>query len=186
MPETALALPDVRLHPSWAEALRDFGATYPNGSGVDPDAPPALDEAGCAAFVAERVRYADPATPLPAGRVSCTSFWIVEDDAVVGFLAVRHELTEALREDGGHIGYSVRPAARGRGHAGRALRLGLGHAAALGIDRVLLTCDPANAASRRTIERAGGVLEGTRGDRQRFWVETLSLTGAAGDARSLR
>ena len=65
MASTALALPDVRLAASWAATLREFGTTYPHGSGVDPDAPPPLDEAGCAAFVADRLRYADPAPGLP-------------------------------------------------------------------------------------------------------------------------
>ena len=85
---------------------------------------------------------------------------------MVGFLAVRHGLNDFLLEQGGHIGYSVRPSARGRGHASRALGLGLDHAAALGLDRVLLTCEPGNVASQRTIERAGGVYEDTRADRR--------------------
>jgi predicted acetyltransferase len=189
MVSTALALPDVRLHATWADTLRDFGASYPHGSGVDPDAPPTLDRAGCAAFVADRLRYADPAARLPPGRVPCTYFWVLGDQgddqaAVVGFLAVRHALNELLVEQGGHIGYSVRPSARGRGHASAALRLGLDHAVGLGLDRVLLTCYPDNAASRRTIERAGGVYEDTRAGTQRFWVETLT-TPTGGAARAL-
>ena len=187
MPTTALALPDVRLAAAWAAALRDFGAQYPYGSGVDPAAPPRLDEAGCAAFVAERLRYADPAARLPDGRVPCTYFWVLDGDVgdqVVGFLAVRHALSDALLERGGHVGYSVRPSARRRGHAAAALRLGLAHAAALGLDRVLLTCDPGNAASRHTIERAGGVLEDVRAGQQRFWLRT-DRRAATGGPRAL-
>lgn len=193
MPATALALPDVRLLASWADTLRDFGTSFPHGSGVDPDAGPALDAAGCAAFVAERLRYADPSVELPAGRVACTYFWILEtepaDGAVVGFLAVRHALNDFLLEQGGHIGYSVRPSAQRRGHASRALGLGLDHAAALGLARVLLVCEPDNAASRRTIEGAGGVLEDVRAGKQRFWVDLVARAGArsaAGGAPALR
>jgi predicted acetyltransferase len=183
MASTALAIPDVRLATSWAATLRDFATAYPHGSGVDPDAPPALDEAGCAAFVAGLLAYADPATELPVGRVHCTYFWVLDTDAgdeVVGFLAVRHALNAFLLEQGGHVGYSVRPSARRRGHASTALRLGLDHAAALGIERVLLTCTPDNAASRRTIERAGGVLEDVRAGQQRFWIETVRSSAAGG------
>lgn len=174
MVSTALALPDARLAATWADTLRDFGDDHPHGSGLDPDAPPALDEAGCATFAAGRSRYADPLTGPPPGMVACTYFWLLGDPrTMVGFLAVRHVLNDFLLEQGGHIGYSVRPSARRRGHASRALALGLGHAAALGLDRVLLTCDPGNVASQRTIERAGGVYEDTRAGSRRFWVEGL-------------
>lgn len=189
MVSTALALPDVRLAATWAETLREFGDGYPHGSGVDPDAPPALDRAGCAAYVADKLRYADPLVGPPPGRVACTYFWVLEDGAgpgrMVGFLAVRHALNDFLLEQGGHIGYSVRPSARGRGHASRALGLGLDHAAALGLDRVLLTCEADNVASQRTIERAGGVYEDARAGKRRFWVEGLR-TRADGAARALR
>ena len=36
---------------------------------------------------------------------------------LLGFLSVRHELNEFLLEEGGHVGYSVRPSARRRGLA---------------------------------------------------------------------
>jgi predicted acetyltransferase len=197
MVSTALALPDVRLAASWAETLREHAGEYPHGSGVDPDDPPLLDAAGCAAFVAERLRYADPSAALPEGRVACTFFWIVDGDdpgatdrTVVGFLAVRHALNDFLLEQGGHVGYSVRPSARRRGHAGRALRLGLAHAAALGLDRVLLTCEPDNVGSRRTIEGAGGAFEDVRAGKRRYWIDTAiggsGGVSAVGAARALR
>ncbi len=44
----------------------------------------------------------------------------------------------------------------------------------MGLDRVLVTCDPGNTASARTIERSGGQLEDTRdtsdGPRRRYWI----------------
>lgn len=183
MASTALALPDRRLWRSWAETVRDFGDEFPHGSGSEIGGA-ALDEKGCAAFAAGRLRYADPGAALPEGKVRCTFFWVLDgatagaDGEVIGFLAVRHALNDFLLEQGGHIGYSIRPAARGRGHAGRALRLGLAHAAGLGLDRVLLTCDPDNEPSRRTIVAAGGVYEDTRAGSQRYWID---LSGAAGD-----
>jgi predicted acetyltransferase len=35
-----------------------------------------------------------------------------------------------------------------------------------------VTCDVDNVASRKVIERNGGVLEDRRGDKLRFWVPT--------------
>jgi predicted acetyltransferase len=45
-------------------------------------------------------------------------------------------------------------------------------AADRGIQRVLVTCDVDNEASRRTIERNGGVYEDTREGKLRYWVPT--------------
>ena len=112
-----------------------------------------------------------PGTEMPPGIVPCTYLWIVEGDEFVGYLAIRHRLNDFLLEEGGHIGYSVRPSRRREGHATRAVKLALDEARGLGIDRVLITCDHDNDASRQTIERAGGVLEDRRGDKLRFWVD---------------
>jgi predicted acetyltransferase len=54
------------------------------------------------------------------------------------------------------------------------LRAVLPNARALGLDRVLVTCDDENLASARTIERCGGVLEEVRdtelGHTRRYWI----------------
>lgn len=102
--------------------------------------------------------------------VHCTFRWISSGEEIVGFLAIRHTLNEHLLDQGGHIGYSVRPSHRRQGHASRALGLALPLVASLGIDRVLVTCENDNEASRRTIEANGGVLEDQRGSKQRFWI----------------
>lgn len=58
----------------------------------------------------------------------------------------------------GHIGYSVVPWKRGRGYATEALRLLLLDIDVDGLDYVELRTPIDNVASRRTIERNGGVL----------------------------
>ena len=188
---TALARPDVRLHPSWAETVTDFGSEVLHGSGVwhGDGGPLDLTEAGCAEFVAMLLTWADPSFELPEDRVHSDYYWITDgagaEEEVVGFLALRHALTPWLLEEGGHIGFSVRPSRRGQGHAGRALALALPRAAELGLDRVLLTCDESNVASARTIERNGGVYEDTRNGTRRYWIETVPTAGSRGrDGRS--
>jgi predicted acetyltransferase len=174
---TALVAPDVRWWPSWAAMIEDFGPlANMDGSGRwNLDQPPVPTEAGCAAFVAmtELTSTAD----LDGTRVPSTYFWIAagdggDGDELVGFFHLRHALNEFLLEHGGHIGYSVKPSARGRGHATAALRLGLRAAAGLAIERVLITIDPDNEASRRTAEANGGVLEGERNRKLRYWLPT--------------
>ncbi len=96
---------------------------------------------------------------VPPGRVPASFELALVEGKVAGRLSVRHALNEFLLQQGGHIGYGVLPAFRGRGIGKRMLQRGLELTAALGIQRALVTCDENNAASRRIIEGAGGVYE---------------------------
>lgn len=174
---TALVDPDTSRWRSWAAMVEDFGGTEEmHGSGhwfLEGD--PVATEAGCAAFVAMTELTAPG--DLDGTRVPSSYFWIAEGDGgpgeeIVGFLNLRHVLNDFLREEGGHIGYSVKPSARRRGHASAALGLAVAAAAGLGIDRVLVTCEEDNDASRRTIEANGGVLEDVRNGKRRYWIAT--------------
>ena len=84
-----------------------------------------------------------------------------QDGEYVGSLAIRHDLNDFLAAEGGHIGYSVRPSARRRGHATDALRQALPVCRDLGLNRVVLTCDDDNLGSATVIEANGGVLTKT-------------------------
>lgn len=172
---TALVAPDTRRWKSWAAMIDDFGGTGEmDGSGHwNLTGGPVATEAGCAAFVAMTELTSTP--DVDGTRVGSTYYWITANDGaiedeVVGFLNLRHTLNEFLFDQGGHIGYSVKPSARRRGHASDALALGLRAARDLGIDPVLVTCDVDNEGSRRTIEANGGVFEDRRGVKLRFWV----------------
>jgi predicted acetyltransferase len=109
----------------------------------------------------------------------------------VGSISLRVSDAERIRLHAGHIGFSVEPPWRGRGLAGRAVRLLLPLAQAHGLDPLWLTCDPGNFASRRAIERLGAEYAGTvplpasydayrRGERhKRRYRLALGTTGAA-------
>jgi predicted acetyltransferase len=51
--------------------------------------------------------------------------------------------------------------------------------AEMGIDPVLVTCDPDNFGSRRAIEGNGGVYEDTREGKRRYWVPARAVVAAA-------
>ena len=67
-------------------------------------------------------------------RVPQTTFWLFEDNSPVGFGKVRHFLTEALLEDGGNVGYTIRPSARNRGLGKKLLLFLIGESKEIGID----------------------------------------------------
>lgn len=94
-----------------------------------------------------------------------------KDGKAVGFLNLRLRLNDFLLEEGGHIGYSIRPSQRRKGLAKLQLELGLAEARKQGLERVMITCDEDNEASRRTILSAGGVYENTIDRSQRYWIE---------------
>jgi predicted acetyltransferase len=111
-------------------------------------------------------------TPRPDNFVPTTSLWWVDDDAFLGRLSIRHRLAPGragLRN--GHIGYEVRPSARRQGHATAMLAASLPYARRLGLPSVLLTCDDDNEASRRTIERNGGVPDDPIDEKLRYWIK---------------
>jgi predicted acetyltransferase len=108
----------------------------------------------------------------PAGWVPDTLLWYVAGEDWIGRLDIRHRLTPVLFEQGGHIGYDVRPSMRRRGYATAMLREALPIAKSLGIDPALITCRQDNVASRKVIEANGGIFDDQRGDILRFWVPT--------------
>lgn len=165
-----LIAPDGDRFEAWADALADYADGPMDGSGFPPDAAPARTPEAFTAYLERCRREEDESIPPAPGRVHGSFRWIMEGDRLLGFIALRHELNDFLLRQGGHIGYSVRPSARRRGVATAALRLMLTEAAARGIDPVLVTCEATNAASRRTIERCGGVLENQIDGKLRFWI----------------
>jgi len=115
------------------------------------------------AFLEEMRGYARGLN-LPADHVPWTNFCLVRKDeggdTILGESRLRHYLSPALEVEGGHIGYAIRPSARRQGYGTRILALTLEKARDRGLRRVLVTCDADNFASRRIIEKNGGMLSG--------------------------
>jgi len=89
-------------------------------------------------------------------------------------VSIGFESTDHLSEQGGPVGYGVRPRFRRRGYAGENLRQALVVARAEGVDRALVTCD-VGEGSAAVILGNGGVEVGPRvGEgglgQRRFWI----------------
>lgn len=183
-----LSDPDPGLHESYVAALAELAAEgnahyldlvlgpEPGFPGVTYTLETLADASTFEEFCGYTAALAHAGTPRPAGWVTGTYLWMVDDETVVGRISLRHALSPWLLAVGGHIGYAVRPSARRRGHATEALRLMLDIAARRGIDPALVTCDDDNVGSRKVVEANGGVLEDVRNGKMRFWVPASRTT----------
>lgn len=94
------------------------------------------------------------------GFRECVEFDIVsiETGQKIGEIALRTGESRQIYYLG-HIGYHISAPFRGHGYAARACKLLMPCLRELGVSSFVITADPDNLPSRKTIERIGGVLE---------------------------
>ena len=114
---------------------------------------------------------------LSDGKVPSTQFIAVrkEDNKMIGFVNLRHELNDYLFKFGGHIGASVRPSERRKGYATELIKICFEYCKELGIKDILITCKDWNIASKTSIMKAGGKFENIEIDHdgnnlERYWI----------------
>lgn len=97
-----------------------------------------------------------------SGPLPTTNYDLVDDmGQVLGFAQLRHRPSrnaDLPPEAANHVYYSIAEPYRGRGYGKVLLGMVLMEARRIGLDRVRLTVDHSNAASRRIVEGAGGRL----------------------------
>lgn len=161
--------PNIELFPSYMEFIEDMKS---NGDEVWDGIIPKPNETSSDFVTRILLRETSPEIPL----VPETQYWAVRNNKVVGRIALRHYLNKFLEGFGGHIGYEVSPSARLQGVAKEMLKLVLETPKAKEIGKLLLTCDPTNLGSNKTILANGGILEKTafaefpQRDTNYYWI----------------
>jgi predicted acetyltransferase len=145
--------PSMEYSQSFEEALNEFNNIHIPG--IVNNGEPLTD---IAAYI-ERTKNQAKGLDLPEGWVPATNLWLIENGQFIGNVNIRHRMTDTLAKRGGHIGYAIRPSKQRQGYGTQMLRLALIEAKKLGIDHALVICDKNNIASRRVIEKNGGVLQ---------------------------
>ena len=165
-----LVFPNIAYRDRAAEYIEEFyqyGSEINGTGGLDRF----LRESTYEAWLEKLVRDMDIAN-VPENRVpGLTYFYVREaDDRIVGMINIRLALNAFLRNEGGHIGYSVRPTERRRHYGTEMLKAALKVCDVIGIREVLVSCDKENAASAGVIKNCGGVL------RREFYSESFQET----------
>ncbi len=130
--------------------------------------PVALDQKGMD-FQTYIGRLADESSGkgIPENWVPSSTYFLVDKKGkIYGAVNIRHRLTNALKLDGGQIGYGIRPSVRRHGYGTIILKMALAIIRTMDIKEVILTCSRDNTASAHVIQKNGGILdsENKKGD----------------------
>ena len=94
------------------------------------------------------------------GFVPSTLYYMINDNRkIIGAIHFRQQLNDRLIQNGGNVGYGIRPSERRKGYATIMLYKLLKMLKNQKNEKVLITCDEDNIASAITIEKANGKLQ---------------------------
>ena len=112
---------------------------------------------------------------LPESYSPHTLYLAINDNnKIVGAIGIRWKQVPVLMTFGGLIGYSIRPSQRRKGYASEMLKLAFKNT---NIENILITCKDFNIASKKVIERNGGIFENTYSNNDdgytylRYWIK---------------
>lgn len=155
-----LVKPDVQYKDSYLASLREEGEpSFPRHYIDD------LDK-DFGAFVHRLMTFTPGEYQAPDGKTYALDknhhYWLVENGTFIGDVNVRPVLNPFMESYGGHIGYRITKSKRGQGYGREMLALALRIAQNdLGMKSLTVICSPNNIASKRVIEKNGGVFEKT-------------------------
>lgn len=107
----------------------------------------------------EKIHKFSAGIDLPEGYVPSSTWWLVEDEELIGVTNIRHCLNSEIKHCGGHMGMGIRPSYRRRGLGKRLMRLSIEKLYGMGVGAIHIHCYRENSASSGCIVANGGVLE---------------------------
>lgn len=100
--------------------------------------------------------------------VPSLTYWTIDKEKFIGSFTIRSRIdTYFLINYIGHIGYAIRPSCYNLGYATFQLKEALKICKGMGIGSIRITCSVENLASKRVIEKCGGIYLRTM-DKQYF------------------
>ncbi|PJA47885.1 MAG: GNAT family N-acetyltransferase [candidate division SR1 bacterium CG_4_9_14_3_um_filter_40_9] len=148
-----LQLPNKSHQKDYEAMIKEF---FEHGEQIIPQAMIMKSEETFDDFLIRCENYRQGINMNPEHVPATLFFMIDETGKVVGAVAIRHELNERLKLNGGHIGYGVRPSERKKGYASITLKLALEKCKELGIENALIVCKKDNIGSKKVIQKNGG------------------------------
>ena len=91
---------------------------------------------------------------LHLGFVTTSTFWLIDNDEIVGVTRIRHKEKAA----DGNIRYDISPIYRNKGYGTKILKFALEKAKEIGLKDVIVTCALNNIVSKKVIEKNNGNL----------------------------
>jgi len=92
---------------------------------------------------------------LKENQVEHSTYWLVDNNRVIGAVNIRHRLNDYFLRIDGHIGGAIRPSYRGKGYGSIMLSLALDITRTMGMKKVLVTCNKDNKVSEKAIIKKG-------------------------------
>ena len=98
---------------------------------------------------------------IEGGRLPAFSYFYIRetDNKIIGMINIRLALNDFLRNEGGHIGYCIRPTERKKHYATNMLNEALAFCKNIGLINIIISCDKSNIASANVIKNCGGILD---------------------------
>lgn len=140
----------------YIKEFMEYGSEVHGSGGLDRY----LQEATYEEWLQKLIDDLDMANIKPNRVPTLTYFYVREvDDKIIGMVNIRLALTDFLRKEGGHIGYSIRPTERRKQYGTHLLLEALKVCDQIGIKQVIVSCDKDNPASAGVIKKCQGKLE---------------------------